>query len=150
MRSYRLDLSQYEILVVGAGQIARRRVRAILGFAGHITVVAPRIMEEFLPPDDVPAKVTFLQRCYEDQDLENKDLVIAATDDARLNSHISECCRRKGILVNVCTGIKDCDFLFPSVVETGSVVIGVNASGQDHSLVKTTRRQIEDLLGVED
>ncbi|MCD7955806.1 MAG: bifunctional precorrin-2 dehydrogenase/sirohydrochlorin ferrochelatase [Lachnospiraceae bacterium] len=143
-----LDLSEKNVLVVGAGQIARRRIRAIFGFAEHITIVAPCITEDFRL-SDVVTGVTVKQRCFEENDLEGMDLVIAATDDADLNSHICACCRRKGIPVNVCTGTRDCDFLFPSVIEKGRVVVGVNASGRDHSLVKETRKQIEALLDVD-
>lgn len=160
-----LDLSHKEILVVGSGMIARRRIRTLLDFAGHITIVAPHAAKNIhidaakgAAADDPRAArgstdselsgVTFLERCFEERDLDGKDLVIAATDDARLNNRISEKCRERGILVNVCTGVEDCDFLFPSVIEEKQVVIGVNASGRDHSLVKNTRKQIEELLEI--
>ncbi|MCD7884266.1 MAG: bifunctional precorrin-2 dehydrogenase/sirohydrochlorin ferrochelatase [Lachnospiraceae bacterium] len=160
-----LDLSEKNVLVVGAGTIARRRIRALLGFAGHITIVAPRITRDIPAADEAPdgaaAKeasdnaaagettgITVLERCFEEEDLTGKDLVLAATDDAALNARISEECRKRGIPVNACTGIEACDFLFPSVIEKNQVVAGVNASGQNHALVKNTRKQIEELLEV--
>ncbi|MCD8336444.1 MAG: bifunctional precorrin-2 dehydrogenase/sirohydrochlorin ferrochelatase [Lachnospiraceae bacterium] len=189
-----LDLSQKEVLVVGAGRIASRRIRALCGFAGRITVVALQIPAAFgsrIAPDvpdfrksagkapdekteslhetgemcetgkicgtaesEVPAddmevsgtRIRTFERSFLTSDLEQKDLVLAATDDAELNARIGALCRAKGIPVNICTDAEDCDFQFPSIVEDGAVVVGINASGKDHRLVKETRQRIETLF----
>lgn len=41
-----VDLSEKQIVVIGAGNIASRRVRTLLSFADHITVVSPDATEE--------------------------------------------------------------------------------------------------------
>ena len=74
------------------------------------------------------------------------DLVLAATNDRKLNSRIGELCREQGIPVNVCSRKEDCDFFFPSVIQKGDLVIGINASGKNHSLVKRTRQEMEEFL----
>ncbi|MCD7716390.1 MAG: bifunctional precorrin-2 dehydrogenase/sirohydrochlorin ferrochelatase [Lachnospiraceae bacterium] len=140
-----VDLSEKEILVVGAGHIAARRVRSLCGFAGHITVVAPQISDEFSAPD-TDTKITMVTKCFTEPDLEGKDLVLAATDDRALNRKIFDLCRARGIPVNVCSDSGLCDFQFPSIVESGAVVVGINASGRDHHLVKETRKRVETLL----
>ncbi|MCD7842278.1 MAG: bifunctional precorrin-2 dehydrogenase/sirohydrochlorin ferrochelatase [Lachnospiraceae bacterium] len=167
-----IDLSEKEILVIGAGHIASRRVRSLCGFAGHITVVAPRISDEypaqkrFLSTEDrsgrddgenssapeesedpdTGTKITTVIRCFKESDLDGKDLVLAATDDRDLNRKVFDLCRARGIPVNVCSDSGLCDFQFPSVVESGAVVVGINASGRDHHLVKETRKRVETLL----
>ena len=40
-----IDLSDREILMVGGGTIAARRVKSLCGFAGRITVVAPEVCD---------------------------------------------------------------------------------------------------------
>ncbi|MCD7762027.1 MAG: bifunctional precorrin-2 dehydrogenase/sirohydrochlorin ferrochelatase [Lachnospiraceae bacterium] len=140
-----IDLSEKEILVIGAGHIASRRVRSLCGFAGRITVVAPQISDDFFVPD-TDTKINTVTRCFTESDLEGKDLVLAATDDRELNRHIFELCRARCIPVNVCSDSELCDFQFPSIVENGAVVIGINASGRDHHLVKETRKRVESLF----
>ncbi|MCD8015414.1 MAG: bifunctional precorrin-2 dehydrogenase/sirohydrochlorin ferrochelatase [Lachnospiraceae bacterium] len=139
-----VDLSDKRILVVGAGQIARRRICVLEDFALHITVVAPNVSVK------ENSRLTIIRRCFEEPDLDGMDIVLAATDNAALNRHIGEACKKRGILVNVCTDLHDCDFQFPSIVENGSVVIGINASGQNHHLVKETRKKIEALFEEEE
>ena len=40
-----IDLSDREILMIGGGTIAARRVKSLCGFAGQITVVAPAVCD---------------------------------------------------------------------------------------------------------
>lgn len=144
-----IDLSEKNILVVGAGKIAGRRIRTLCGFAGHITVVAPRISEEIEAlAQDYP--ITFFKRVFREADLEGTDLVLAATDDAERNREVWRLCRKQSITVNVCSDQTLCDFQFPSVVQTGEVVIGINASGKNHRLVKEIRKKTEKLFEEEE
>lgn len=144
-----IDLTGKQILVVGGGMIASRRVRALAGFAGKITVVAPKIRPELAALADSDS-VRLLQRPYSEQDLDGMDFVLAATDDPALNARIGAACRKKGIAVNVCSDQMLCDFQFPSIVQQGDLVVGINASGRDHGLVKRTRKKIEQALGVQE
>ena len=140
-----IDLSEKKILVVGGGAIASRRVRTLSGFAGHITVQAPEISEEIRSlAEGFP--VTLREEVFFPEILSGMDLVLAATNDRKLNSRIGELCREQGIPVNVCSRKEDCDFFFPSVIQKGDLVIGINASGKNHSLVKRTRQEMEEFL----
>lgn len=138
-----IDLSEKELLVVGAGKIAARRIRTLCGFAGHITVTAPEIAEEIR---ELALKYPLIlkERVFEEEDLDGKALVFAATDNRILNREIAALCRTQGIPVNVCSEKEQCDFYFPSVIEKDGVVIGINASGQNHGLVKKTRMELEE------
>lgn len=142
-----VDIGQKNILVVGAGTIATRRVAVLCRFASRITVVAPEISDALvrLAQEDV---VTICRRRFEVSDLDHAELVFAATDDAKLNQEIAVWCRERRIPVNVSSDAGLCDFQFPSVVCAGSAVIGINASGTNHRLVKETRKKIEQCMGV--
>ena len=142
-----VDLSQKEILIVGAGTVARRRIRALCGFAGHMTVVAPGVHPEIRElAKDWP--ITVWERKFEPDDLAGKDFVLAASSDETLNREIYVMCREKGIPANNCSEKTMCDFQFPSIVKDGDVVIGINASGKNHRLVKETRINVEQALGT--
>lgn len=142
-----VDLSEKEILVVGAGTIASRRVRILCDFSKHLTVVAPGISPEI---GELISLYGFQveKRQFQEKDLEGKDLVLAATDDAELNREIAAMCRARRIPVNDSSEQSFCDFQFPSIVQSGDVVVGVNASGKNHRLVKETREKIEQCLKV--
>ncbi len=144
-----VDLSKKNILVVGGGAIATRRIKILLQFAGEITVVAPEITEE-VQALRKQEKLCVKRRYFEEKDLDGKDLVLAATDKQDVNAQIAALCRERQIPVNVSTDQTLCDFQFPSVVIRDDVVIGINASGKQHGRVKETRQAVEEALGAKE
>ena len=38
-----VDLNEKQIVVVGAGTIAKRRIRTLTSFTSHLTVIAPEV-----------------------------------------------------------------------------------------------------------
>ncbi len=146
-----IDLSDKEILMVGGGTIAARRVKSLCGFAGQIMVVAPTICEAIRElATEYPVKL--LQEPFSETLLDDAErfwMVLAATDDSDLNDRIAQMCHTRGILVNIASRKEACDFYFPSVIRRDPVVIGINASGLDHGLVKRTREELEAALDKE-
>ena len=143
-----MNLSESNILFVGGGNIAARRVNVLLPFADRITIVAPRAEGQILELTE-DGSVNWIMREFEDQDLEERDIVFAATDDHELNAEIAAKCRERGIPVNAASDKSLCDFYFPGIVRQGETVIGVNASGKDHAKAKKVRERIQEVLTEE-
>ena len=143
-----VDLSGKDILFVGGGSIAARRIGVLQPFAEEITVVAPEADGSILELTE-SGFVNWIMREFDEGDLEGRDIVFAATDDKELNAEIAAKCRERGILVNVSSDKELCDFYFPGIVRQGETVIGVNASGQDHKKARRVRERIEEILTEE-
>jgi len=144
-----LDISDKDILFVGGGQIAARRIQALAPFTQQVTIVAPEADGSILRLTE-EGEVSWIVREFESADLEGRDLVFAATDDAELNAEIAGLCRRRGIAVNVASDKSLCDFYFPGIVRQGETVIGINASGRDHRKARRVRERIQELLTEEE
>ncbi len=141
------DISQKDILIAGGGSVAARRVHTLLAFDARVTVIAPEVTGE-LRSLEADGQITVYLRAFEEGDIDDRDLVLAATDDGKLNAEIAGLCRGRGIPVNVSSDPSLCDFQFPSVVMDEDVVIGINASGKDHGKVKETRQKLEEFLSA--
>lgn len=138
-----VDLSNRRVLVVGAGRIAARRVRVMSQFTPNVTVVAPDVSPEV---EALAGGLAIVRREFRPSDLDGADIVLAATDDARLNAEIGAACRSRGIPVNVGSDRALCDFYFPGIARYGDVVAGVTASGRDHALAARATRRVEAAL----
>ena len=144
-----VDISQKEILVVGGGKIAARRIRTLLDFTVHITVITPALDEKLRQYADLET-FRWVQRKYRESDItgsDKPDIVLAATGDTEVNAEIGRLCRSLGICVNVADKKEMCDFYFPSIVKTEEVVIGINSGGANPGATKRTREKIEEWLG---
>ena len=94
-------------------------------------------------------RLVWKQHTFGKQDLEELNesvLVIAATDDPAVNDHIVQLCHERHIPVNHAGDQSQCDFQFPAIVRKDPVVIGVNANGKDHGLVKRVAAGLREWL----
>lgn len=144
-----IDLEDKKVVVVGGGRVATRRVRTLTQFTSNIYVIAPRITDEI---DNMAIKgmIHLERRSVMRQDFSMAFMVIAATDDGRLNDEIYRVCKEQGIYVNVATDKSKCDFYFPGVMKRDEVVIGINASGVNHAGAKKVRMELEEFFEVKD
>lgn len=144
-----VDLREKKIVVIGAGTIALRRVKTLMDFSDHITVIAPDMHPEFKNLEKCK-NIQLLHKEYQREMILDADMVLAATDNAELNQEIYGVCKCLGILVNVCSDKTKCDFYFPGIVKQDSVVVGITASGKNHGLAKEVRNKIETCLRGEE
>ena len=135
-----VDLNEKQIVVVGAGTIAKRRIRTLVSFTNH---------RELLDMEKA-GMLRIKRKNYEREDIYDADYVIAATNDHQINSDIYSACKCMGITVNVCSDKTKCDFYFPGIVQNGNVVVGVTASGSDHKEARKTVEKIRSLFPEEE
>lgn len=143
-----ISMEQKHILLVGAGSIALRRARGLLGFGAIITVVAPEIRDEFreLQEQYGEENLVLIQREFAPGEIEGYDFVLSATDSREVDAGIYHECRAKEVPVNIASNQNLCDFQFPALIEYDHVVIGVNSGGSDHKKVRRISADIRELL----
>ena len=142
-----VDLTKKSIIVIGAGKIAARRVKSLLPFVGDMKVIAPEVSSEITEmAASSEGALVVEQRPFESSDLDGADMVLAVTNDKELNTRIGTLCNEKKILVNVSHEKELCDFYFPGVVQKDNVVIGITASGKDHSKARNVTEQIRAMM----
>lgn len=144
-----IDLSKKNILVIGGGKIATRRIRTLLKFTDRLTVVAPEKTEVLKDLLLNHPGIYFLDQTFSMDDtslLEQMDLVLTATDNRELNRMIVAFCKKKHILVNTADDQTLCDFYFPAVIEKDGIVIGLNSGGASPSNVRKMREKIEQMM----
>ena len=126
----------------------KRRIRAMLEFTEHLTVIAPEVNPELRTLEE-QGKLTVLRKAYEREDLYDAALVIAATNDKKTNEDIYAACKCLGIPVNVCNDRDKCDFYFPGIATCGNTVIGVSTNGREKRRQQALAKQIEQVLWQE-
>ena len=140
-----LNLSGRRCLVVGGGSVAERKVRMLLACGAQVTLVAPRITKGLRRLAEAAA-VRLIERAFKDTDVRPAALVFAATNQRAVNSTVSDAARAQGILVNVADDPELCDFIVPSIIRKGPIVIAISTSGTLPMLAKKLRKEIEATL----
>lgn len=143
-----LRLDRLNTLVVGGGNVALEKVSAILRNApeARVTMVAPFYREELLVYlNDYPL-VERLERGFEFEDLEGRDVVICATDDRELHGRIKVRASEMHLLCNVADTPDLCDFYLGSIVQKGDLKIAISTNGKSPTLAKRIRAFLEDVI----
>ena len=140
-----VDLSDKKIVVVGGGNIATRRIKTLLQFTRNITAVAPKTTME-LHELGKAGFVNLINRPVKRSDFTMAFMVIAATNDWKLNDEIYRVCKEEGIYVNVADDKSKCDFYFPGIYMQDEVVVGITASGLNHKKARKVRVAIQEAM----
>lgn len=140
-----VDLSDKNVVVVGGGNIATRRIKTLLQFTRNVTVVAPKLTPELMEMGKAGI-VTAVNRPVKRTDFDMAYMVIAATNDWKINDEIYRVCKEQGIYVNVADSKDKCDFYFPGVYMKDELVVGITASGLDHKKARRVRLAIEQAM----
>ena len=134
-----------DVVVVGGGNIATRRIRTLLQFTRNITAIAPKSTME-LQELGKTGYVNLITRPVKRSDFDMAYMVIAATNDRKLNDEIHRICRQEGVYVNVASDREQCDFYFPGIYMEEGLVVGITASGLDHKKARRIREEIQNAL----
>lgn len=143
--SIELNLEGRNVLVVGGGRIALRKVKTLIPTGAHITVVAPQFDPEFetLKADE-PSSITLKQRPYEPLDLRCVFMVFICTDQPAVNAQVSNDARARRILVNNACDYLDGDFIVPARMDFGeNIAVTVSTQGRAPSLAKKLKQKIQ-------
>ena len=141
-----IDLNNKNILVIGAGKIALRKVETLMSYNCNILVITKDMLEEKFLELEKNNKIKILKNQeFDKKFLENIFLVIAATDNEVLNKNISQLCINKNILVNNITSKDDMNVRFMSIYEKDDIQIAISANGNPKKAVEI-KNKIKDIF----
>ncbi len=137
-----IDIENKSCVVVGGGELALRKLEALLPYNPRLKVVAPEICEQIycLPKTEIRKKF------FEDCDIDGAFAVIAATNDRSLNSRIFRLCTERNILINSVDDIKNCGFIFPALINGKNITVAISTGGKSPLYARILRERIEPLL----
>ncbi|MGN1444271.1 MAG: bifunctional precorrin-2 dehydrogenase/sirohydrochlorin ferrochelatase [Acutalibacteraceae bacterium] len=131
------DIDGKRFVVIGGGKVAEGKIRRLLPFTNHITVISENTDIDFVP---------VIRRAFRESDILSGDYIIAATDSEATNTRIFELCKKYRKPVNTADDPEKCTFIFPSLIKRGELVIGISTTGKSPALSKKLRQQFESEL----
>src|SRR5205823_1856452 len=138
----------HDVLIVGGGEVCARKAETMLRYGARVTVVAPKATAEITEWAEA-GKITLQRKEYEESDLDGRSIVIASTNDSRVNTRVATDCRRRKILVNVVDVTDLCEFIVPAILERGSIQIAISTAGKSPALARTLKEDLRRMVGGE-
>ncbi|GAB7141252.1 hypothetical protein RsTz2092_12180 [Deferribacterales bacterium RsTz2092] len=146
MYPFNLQLDGVDVLFVGAGAVATRRIGELLSRSRpNITVVAPIVSAEIEELARTYSSVRLVKRPFELADLEdNYRIAIACTSDKVLNADVGRRARERGTWVNVASDRALSTLHFPAVADVDGVLVAVSTGAVSPKLAKAVKDAISE------
>lgn len=139
-----LKVRELNVLIIGAGKVGTEKLHFLLKSSpdANVEVVANWFSDEWL---ELAANhlVNRKRKAFDFDDLNNRSIVIAATNDYVLNKQIYTECRRRNILINVADNPDLCDFYLGGIVTKQNLKIAISTNGKSPTLAKRMRQYFE-------
>jgi precorrin-2 dehydrogenase/sirohydrochlorin ferrochelatase len=137
-----LKLDGRPCVVIGGGVVAERKVEGLLQVGAAVTVISPNLTERlrFWVTD---RQVSHLAREYQSGDLAGHELVFVATDNHEVNKAVFGEALERGVWVNAADDPSHCDFVLPSVLRRGELVVAVATGGSSPALSQAIRKELD-------
>jgi siroheme synthase-like protein len=140
-----LKLNNLHTVLIGAGNVGLEKLTALLGNSpkARVTIIA----KEFVPGVHALAGkyegVSITQKAFVDTDLDNAEIVIAATNDNELNEYIRSSAHERKLLVNIADKPDLCDFYLGSIIQKGDLKVAISTNGKSPTVAKRLREVLD-------
>lgn len=134
-----LELSGQEVLVVGGGPVAARKVAGLRSADARVTVVSPTAVREIRAERDV----RWLARPYQRGEVSTYRLAVTATDDPAVNAAVRADGDAANVFVNSADDPSNCSFTLPAVARRGDLQITVSTGGRSPGLAAWLRNKFQ-------
>lgn len=143
-----VDIKDRPCVVIGGGRVALRKAKGLLSCAGSVTVISPEVVTDLQALAD-DGSLTLKKRGYKTGDLHSAFLVIAATDDEKVQEAVHAEATKSNILLNVADVPKWCNFILPATVRRGDLAVSISTHGRSPALAKRLRKELQLQFGAE-
>ncbi|MCH1919811.1 bifunctional precorrin-2 dehydrogenase/sirohydrochlorin ferrochelatase [Shewanella sp. A3A] len=140
-----LDTRTVKVLIIGAGEVACRKLDLLSRTQATIEVIAPDVTDDVQRYAD-EGRIALAQRAVETDDLQHRDLIYIATANHTLNLSLAAKAKELGVWVNVVDTPAACDFITPSIVDRDRLVIAISTAGAAPIFARDLRGKLEAML----
>jgi uroporphyrin-III C-methyltransferase/precorrin-2 dehydrogenase/sirohydrochlorin ferrochelatase len=140
-----LNIKNKKCVVVGGGEVAFRKATLLLRAGADLHIVAPALSDE-LRKLCVDRGCTIITREFEEADINDAILVVAATDDLETNERVSVIASKLNIPVNVVDQPDLCSFIMPSIVDRSPIVVAISSGGSSPILTRKLKELNETMI----
>ena len=140
-----LKLKDQPCLVVGAGEIAARKIELLHRAGARLIVVADEI-KPCVGELQLKLGLTIHRKRFSAEDLDPVKLVVSATNHRATNELVASAANLRRIPVNVVDNPDLCDFIFPAIVDRSPLIVAVSSGGASPVLARLLRAKIESTI----
>lgn len=142
-----LKTEQINILIIGAGNVGEEKLSFMLKSSPYANVEV--VSETFsIAVKKLAEKhaVKLKKETFHPSHLNDRTMVISATNNRKTNEAIYAICKERNVLINVADNPDLCDFYLGGIVTKENLKIAISTNGKSPTLAKRFRQVLEQEL----
>lgn len=153
MRPYpvMMNLDGKQVVVVGGGKVASRKIMGLIESGARITVISPELENELRHLVEI-GRISWIEKEFEEAVLDlfpDAVLLFGTTDRRDVNVSIQKAAVNRKMLCNIADVPDLCTFIVPAVITQGDLMISVSTGGSSPALARRIREDLEKRFGPE-
>jgi precorrin-2 dehydrogenase/sirohydrochlorin ferrochelatase len=143
-----LKLNQLNVLIVGGGNVGLEKLSFMLKSSpnANVEVVAPKFLPELEALVEKHPSVKLTQAKFKKKMLKKRHMVIACTDDLKVNKRVYDLSRKRYLICNIADTPPLCDYYLGGIVTKGNVKIAISTNGKSPTTAKRLREFFEEII----
>ena len=144
-----LNLQNKKVIVIGGGKESLKRIKSLLNQKCEINVISGRTSPE-INKLAKSKKIKLVKQDIKDMSFISKynpSLIIATTDDKKLNQKIINSAKKRKIMVYSSDSPEDSDFANPAIIDfENTIQIAIFTGGKSPAMSKRLKEESEKIL----
>lgn len=143
-----LKLHNLNVLIVGGGNVGLEKLSFMLKSSpnAHVEVVATQFLPELEALVKNHPSVTLTKAKFKKKMLKKRNMVIACTDDLKVNKRVYDLSRKRYLICNIADTPPLCDYYLGGIVTKGNVKIAISTNGKSPTTAKRLREFFEEVI----
>ncbi len=143
-----LHLDKMKTLIIGGGNVAEEKLHFLLKSSpkASVHIIGISIQDCIKNKTNTHPNISWEEKMYTAQDLNDHQIIIGATNDIEVNKIIHQDAKTHGKIVNIADTPELCDFYMGSIVTKGHLKIALSSNGQSPTFVKRLRQILEEVI----
>jgi precorrin-2 dehydrogenase/sirohydrochlorin ferrochelatase len=143
-----LKLHNLNVLIVGGGNVGLEKLSFLLKSSpnANVEVVAPKFLPELEALVEKHPSVELTQAKFKKKMLKKRNMVIACTDDLKVNKRVYDLSRKRYLICNIADTPDLCDYYLGGIVTKGDVKIAISTNGKSPTTAKRLREFFEEVI----
>ncbi|PJJ10628.1 precorrin-2 dehydrogenase/sirohydrochlorin ferrochelatase [Flavobacterium sp. 1] len=143
-----LKLHNINVLIVGGGNVGLEKLSFMLKSSpnANVEVVATKFLPELEALVEKYPSVKLTKAKFKKKMLKKRHMVIACTDDLKVNKRVYELARKRYLICNIADTPDLCDYYLGGIVTKGNVKIAISTNGKSPTTAKRLREFFEEVI----
>lgn len=140
-----VHLQNQPCLVLGGGEIALTKTRALLAAGAEVHIVSAQL-NNCLAILIADGRVLYAGKHLRGRLVRHARIAIDSGEEPAISPRLRTLCHRHGRLLNSVDNPEHCDFHIPAVVKRGPIQVAISTGGAAPTLARNIRQKLEHLL----